>query len=114
MVVASHKGFDRSGRQKLDFMPHHRQLSGPVLCTTTAFHTHQARLPAGKGLQKPGTLELLAHNLACVHINPVQLKHALGDIDSDNSFANIFVGPSGLPVEITATIHLGHFDAVGP
>jgi len=94
-------------------MPHHRQLPGPVLCSTTALHANQVLLAVGKVRQQHITLELQAHNLACVHINPVQPKHALGDIDSDNSFANIHVGPSGLPVEITATIHPGHFDAVG-
>ena len=71
----------------------------------TTLHANQAWLAIGKVLEKLDAHELQTHHLTRFLVYPMQLKHTLGDIDTDDCFANIHVGPSGLPVEITATIH---------
>jgi hypothetical protein len=78
-----------------------------VLRAAAGFHANQARLPVGEVLEELLALELQAHDFSGLLIDPVQLKHPLGDINADYVFATIHFGPSGLPVKISVSSTLG-------
>jgi len=99
VLVAADEGTYRLGRHEFDLVTHRREFPGPVLRTAARFHTDQAGRPIGKVLQKLLALELHTHDLSGLLFNPVQLKHPLRRIHANYCFANIHVGPSGLPVK---------------
>ena len=69
-------------------------------------HRDHARHAIGEVLQelRPGQLQI--HDLAGLHIDPVQLEHALRRIHPDDGSASLHLGPSGLPVK-SLLFHLG-------
>jgi hypothetical protein len=84
-----------------------------VLCAAARFHPDQAWRPVRKMLQEACPLDLLADDLACLHVNPMQLKYPFSRIHTHDSFGNVHDGSSGLPAKISF-FHLWHSDAVGP
>jgi hypothetical protein len=75
-------------------MPHGGELAGPVLGTTTGFHADQAGWLVNEVFPELVAHELHLKNLSSVSIHPVQLKYALGDVDTNHSFATIHFGLS--------------------
>ena len=107
VLVAGDETFDRLAWQELDLMTHRRQLPRPVLRAAASLHADQPRLPVGKVFEKLLALELQAHDLSALHVDPVQLEYSLGDIEAHYCFATIHSGPSGLPVKIFISSTLG-------
>ena len=87
--------------------PRRDQLPSPVLRAPARLHTDQARRPVGKVLQELLALELHTHGFAGLRVEPVQLKNPLGNVNADDRFASIHLGPSGLPVKICVSSPLG-------
>ena len=112
-LVAAHERAHRFRWHQLDLMAQPRELPCPVLRTAASFHANQTRPPGRKVRQKLLALELQTHDLSSLLVNPVQLKNSLRRIHTNDCFASIHLGPSGLPVKISF-FHFGHFDAVGP
>jgi hypothetical protein len=78
-----------------------------MLRAATRFHANHARCPFGEMLHKPLTFELHTHDLSALLIDPVQLKHPLGNVNANYCFAVIHLGPSGLLAEISVSSTLG-------
>ncbi|WP_254074164.1 hypothetical protein [Burkholderia sp. S171] len=68
-----------------------------MLSAPARFHADQAPLPIGKVLQKCRAFDLFIEDLAAHRIDPVKLKYALCNINTDRRI--IHFGPSGLPVK---------------
>jgi len=61
------------------------QLARPVMRAPTCFYRHNAALTVGKERKHLGSLELQLRDLAGLGVDRVQLKEALGNVQSNNS-----------------------------
>ena len=98
-LVAAHKRPDHLRRQQPDLVAQLSQSTRPMLRAAARLHPDQARRAIGKVLQELCPCQLQTHDLARLHIDPVQLKHPSRRIHADDRSASLHLGPSGLPVK---------------
>ena len=84
-----------------------------MLRASARLHRDNAGSVVGEVLQELRPRQLHFHDLACLHVDPVQLENALCGIHTNYGFVNLHLGPSGLPVN-SLLFTTWHSDAVGP
>jgi hypothetical protein len=65
-------------------MTHFHQGTAPFVRAAACFHDDQRSSTVGKPLEHFGALQLQTLNAAGVHLDPVQLKHLLGNVDGND------------------------------
>jgi hypothetical protein len=60
------------------------QSPTPVVRAAAGFHNDQRSSTVGKPLEHLGALQLQALDATGVHLDPVQLKHLLGNVDGND------------------------------
>jgi hypothetical protein len=106
--VAATEWFHPAGGHQLDFVTERRELPRPVLRPSASFHTDQTRGSVGEVFQESIAFELAAYDFSSVGLDPVQLKDALRDVNTNNGFAGnhrnllvVFDEPLDLPPFMT-------------
>ena len=70
-----------------------------MLRAAARLHRDHARHAVGEVLEELRPRQLQIHDLAGLHVDPVQLEHPLRRIHPDDGSASLHSGPSGLPVK---------------
>ena len=96
-LVTDNERPDHLRRQQPDLVVKFPQPPRPMLCAAARLHRDQTRHAVGEVLQKLRPRQLQVHDLAGLHIDPMQLEHPLRRIHADNSSTSLHLGPSGLP-----------------
>jgi hypothetical protein len=96
------------GGQQLHLMPQRLQRSGLVVCPATGLQRDERPLTIGKEGSHPVTPEFVPRDFAGRGIHDVQLKHALGNIHSDDwqRCGRLHGGASGSQV-VATNFHFG-------
>ena len=84
VLVAADERPDNFRRQQTDIVAQFQQPSRPVLRAAACLHTDQAWCPIGEMLHELRPRQPQVHDLARLHVDPVQLKHPFCRIHADN------------------------------
>ena len=76
-LIAAHEGTDHLRGQQPDLVAESQQPARPVLRAAARLHRDQARRAIDEVFQELRPRQPQVHNLARLHIDPVQLKHPL-------------------------------------
>ena len=82
--VALHERTHLARRDESYLVAQFHQGSAPVVRTAARFHDDQRSRAVGKPLEHLGALQLQVLNAAGIHLDSVQLKHLLGNVDGND------------------------------
>ena len=83
VLVALDVGLHVLRRHQPHLMTEFRQFTRPIMGRCAGFHANQARRQRLEELQHLAAPKLLANDDLLGHVDPVNLEHVLGDIQTD-------------------------------
>lgn len=84
-LVSLHERTHLAGGDESYLVAQFHQGSAPVVRAAVGFHDDQRSSTVGKPLEHLGALQLQALDATGVRLDPVQLKHLLGNVDGNDA-----------------------------